>query len=113
MAHSPTVSVGPWIAVLRGRRHLTRWALADLLDLPVDRAVTFALLTKVEAGVLTASPALVAACAKAMGTSDAALVAGPHGPDDQLAALMARIGAGLDLLDLPPTRMCGPGRCPS
>jgi transcriptional regulator with XRE-family HTH domain len=90
--------VGARIAALRIRRGLTQRALAARAH------VSYSLLTKVEAGLKPASPALIAACARALATEEH-LLAGHHRPGvdhDRLFALMPPIRAALDLFDLPP-----------
>lgn len=56
-------NIGGWTTVLRAERGLTRRALADRPNL------SHALLTRVEAGVTPASPELMHACARALGTT--------------------------------------------
>lgn len=97
-AGSPPLDAGTWIATLRVQQGLTRRDLAARAQVP------YALLTKVEAAVELAPPALMAACARVLGAAPG-LLAGPYLPgsvaDLELAAA-ERIRAGQDVLALPP-----------
>ena len=97
-AGGPPLDAGTWIATLRVRQGLTRRELADRAHLP------YALLTRVEAAVELAPPAVIAACARALGVAPG-LLAGPYlpGSDSDLELGAAeRIRAGQDVLALPP-----------
>ncbi|GAA0510406.1 helix-turn-helix transcriptional regulator [Saccharopolyspora thermophila] len=91
-------STGARIKALRIKHGLTQRGLADRAH------VSYSLLTKFESGARPASADLVAACARALGTSEE-LLAGRYRTvtgDDRLLSLMAPIRAALDLFDLPP-----------
>lgn len=97
-AGNPPLDAGTWIATLRVRQGLTRRELA------ARAGVRYGLLTKVEAGVELAPPAVLAACAGALGVGPG-LLAGPYLPvndDDLEVAAAERIRAGQDVLALPP-----------
>lgn len=106
--HPLYTDTGVLISVVRAGNGLTRQALADRAH------VSYALLTKVEAGVEPASPELVAACGKALGV-DSSLFAVPYRPDthgDLLSAMVERTRATRDVLDLPPAEGVRPRPLP-
>jgi XRE family transcriptional regulator, fatty acid utilization regulator len=80
-------------------RHLTQRALAE------RARVSHSLLSKVESGSRPASDALIAACARALGVSTAALTGRPFdgGPSTrELLGLAIPVRQAMDLFDLPP-----------
>ena len=86
-AGSPPLDAGTWIATLRVRQGLTRRELAARAGVP------YPLLTKIEAAVELAPPAVLAACAGALGVAPG-LLAGPYLPvsgDDLEVAAAERI----------------------
>ncbi|MFF7183183.1 helix-turn-helix domain-containing protein [Streptomyces sp. NPDC008121] len=93
----PQDHTGVRIARLRRERHLTQ---KDLVDLS---GISYSALTKVEQGVLEASPYVVAACARALRVDVATIQGQPYQDDlraDQLDVLIAPIRAALDVYDL-------------
>lgn len=92
MSHPARDYTGARIAEMRVRRGLTQSGLA------MRASFSKSLLSKVECGQRPASPALVAACARALGV-DAAKLTGPAGNG---RIDLTAIRSVLDLYDLPP-----------
>lgn len=95
----PQDHTGTRIARLRRERHLTQKALSELAGLP------YSTLTKVEQGVIPASPHVVAACARALRVEVATIQGQPYAEElraDQLDVLIRPIREALDVYDLGP-----------
>ncbi|MGW4020450.1 helix-turn-helix domain-containing protein [Streptomyces sp. NPDC005009] len=93
----PQDHTGTRIARLRRERHLTQRALSELADIP------YSTLTKVEQGVIPASPYLVGACARALRVEVATIQGQPYADElraDQLDVLIRPIREALDVYDL-------------
>lgn len=91
--------IGARIAHYRRARGLTQDGLA------MRAFVSKSLISKVEAGSKEASPALIAACARALAVDITALTEPQYRhatEDEQLLALIGPIRSTLDLYDLPP-----------
>ncbi|MEU6173960.1 helix-turn-helix transcriptional regulator [Streptantibioticus parmotrematis] len=90
--------LGARIAQYRHARGLTQQGLA------MRACVSKSLLSKVESGSKPASPALAAACARALAIPLEALTQGPRqvSEDAQLDDLLGTVSSTLDLYDLPP-----------
>jgi XRE family transcriptional regulator, fatty acid utilization regulator len=102
MPETSDPGAGARIAVHRKLHHLTQ------RDLAARAHVSYSLINKVERGAVPTTPALVAACARALGLDITDLQPTPHvDPVTTRAAalmpLMAPIRAALDLYDLPPS----------
>ncbi|MDR0344297.1 MAG: helix-turn-helix transcriptional regulator, partial [Nocardiopsaceae bacterium] len=97
-AGSPSLDAGTWLATLRVRQGLTRRELADRAQVP------YPVLTTIEAAVELAPPAVLAACARALGVDPGLLARRylPASADDMEVAAAERIRAGQDVLALPP-----------
>ncbi|MEV6317345.1 helix-turn-helix transcriptional regulator [Streptomyces sp. NPDC051776] len=90
--------IGARIAEQRKLAHLTQRGLAQKAH------VSFSLLSKVESGHRPASPAIVAACARALGIESSVLVGQPYAAEqraDRFDAPMAAIRASLENWDVP------------
>jgi transcriptional regulator with XRE-family HTH domain len=102
----PAASIGRRIADARKGRGLTQDALAQ------RSAVSVSLLRKVEQGSRDATPAVVAAVAKALGVDVTSLTGQPydqHGRHrDRVHALMPDVRRALMYWDLPPETPSGP-----
>src|SRR6266852_5853232 len=100
MTMDGTRSIGERIADARKGRGLTQRALADRVH------VSLSLLRKVEQGARDATPALVAATAKALGADVTALTGQPYDQDgrrpDRIHALVPRLRQALTYWDLAP-----------
>lgn len=99
MTADEAIGAGAQIKILRMARHLTQHGLAE------RAAVSYSLLTKVESGAKPASPAFIAACARALGVDSARLTGQPYrelAGDDELMSLLGPVRNQLDLYDLPP-----------
>jgi transcriptional regulator with XRE-family HTH domain len=95
----PEDHTGVRIARLRRERHLTQRALAELSGIP------YSTLSKVEQEVLSATPHVIAACARAMRVEVATIVGQPYASDlraDELDVLIRPIREALDVYDLGP-----------
>ncbi|WP_406723442.1 helix-turn-helix transcriptional regulator [Streptomyces sp. GD-15H] len=93
----PQDHTGTRIARLRRERHLTQKALSELAAIP------YSTLTKVEQGVILASPHVVAACARALRVEVATVQGQPYAQElraDQLDVLIRPIREALDVYDL-------------
>ncbi|RPE39088.1 helix-turn-helix protein [Streptomyces sp. Ag109_O5-1] len=93
----PEDHTGARIARLRRERGLTQRALADLSGVPYNTLI------KVERGALSATPHVVARCARAMRVEVATVVGQPYESDlraDKLDVLIAPIREALDVYDL-------------
>lgn len=98
MPQSTDEHIGARIAEQRTLAHLTQRGLADRAH------VSFSLLSKVESGHKPASPALIAACARALGIESSTLVGQPYAAEqraDRFDAPLAAIRASLENWDLP------------
>jgi XRE family transcriptional regulator, fatty acid utilization regulator len=86
---------GRRLAAVRASRHLTQRRLAERAHVSVS------LITKVETGARVATPALMAACARALGVAETDLI---DGSDHQPSAdpTLDRLRTALDLLDTDP-----------
>ncbi len=86
---------GRRLAAVRVSRHLTQRRLAERAHVSVS------LITKVETGARAATPALIAACARALGVDETELIGGS---DHQTSPepMLDRLRTALDLLDLDP-----------
>lgn len=106
----PQDHTGTRIARLRRERHLTQRALAELADVP------YSTLSKVEQGVIPASPHVIAACARGMRVDVATIQGQPYATElraDELDVLIRPIREALDVYDLgadPEIRPRGPER---
>ncbi|MGK5547855.1 helix-turn-helix domain-containing protein [Streptomyces sp. URMC 127] len=90
--------IGARIAEQRNIAHLTQRGLADKAH------ISYSLLSKVESGHKPASPALVAACARALGIESSILVGQPFTAEqreDRFDAPIAAIRASLENWDVP------------
>jgi transcriptional regulator with XRE-family HTH domain len=99
--------IGARIAHYRDKRGLTQQGLA------MRSFVSKSLISKVEVGAREATPALIAACARALGVESAAFTDPPDraaSHEDQLRALLMPIRSSLDLYDLPPDENVQPRR---
>jgi transcriptional regulator with XRE-family HTH domain len=93
----PQDHTGTRIARLRRERHLTQRALSELSQVP------YSTLSKVEQGVIPASPHVVAACARAMRVDVATIQGQPYATElraDELDVLIRPIREALDVFDL-------------
>jgi transcriptional regulator with XRE-family HTH domain len=101
---SKDVGTGARIKAYRKLRHLTQLALAERAH------VSYSILTKVESGDRPASPALIAACARALGVEANVLTGQPYhsSRDDALRDLLSPVRVVLDLYDLPPDESVQP-----
>ncbi|MFF9158280.1 helix-turn-helix domain-containing protein [Streptomyces sp. NPDC014846] len=89
--------IGKRIARLRRERHLTQRALSELANVPIST------LTKVEQGVIPASPHVVGACARALRVEVSTIQGQPYAEElraDQLDVLIRPIREALDVYDL-------------
>ncbi|MFE3638171.1 helix-turn-helix domain-containing protein [Streptomyces sp. NPDC059168] len=89
--------IGTRIARLRRARHLTQRELSDLAHVP------YSTLSKVEQGVIPASPHVVGACARAMRVEVSSIQGQPYADelrDDELDVLIRPIREALDVYDL-------------
>ncbi|MGP4002384.1 helix-turn-helix domain-containing protein [Streptomyces sp. 8N706] len=89
--------IGARIAEQRKLAHLTQRGLAQ------SAHVSFSLLSKVESGHRPASPALVAACARALGIESSVLVGQPYTEEiraDRFEAPLAALRASLENWDM-------------
>ncbi|MFJ9719707.1 helix-turn-helix domain-containing protein [Streptomyces sp. NPDC101213] len=104
----PQDHIGTRIARLRRERHLTQKALSELANIACST------LSKVEQGVIPASPHVVAACARALRVEVATIQGQPYADElraDQLDVLIRPIREALDVYDLgadPDIRARGP-----
>ncbi|MFK0116158.1 helix-turn-helix domain-containing protein [Streptomyces sp. NPDC090994] len=97
MPQSIEEHVGARIARIRKQRGLTQQGLA------IRAHVSKSLLSKVECGQKPASPALVAACARALGVSTSELLGQPYADDlrrDRIDTLIQPIREGLENWDV-------------
>lgn len=97
MPHDTYVGAGTRIAAYRKLRHLTQRGLAT------RAAISYSYLTKIESGALPATPAVVAACARALSVDVATLTSQPYLHElraDHLDALIHPIREALDLYDI-------------
>jgi transcriptional regulator with XRE-family HTH domain len=93
----PQDHTGTRIARLRRERHLTQKALSELANIP------YSTLTKVEQGVIPASPHVVGACARALRVEVVTIQGQPYADElraDQLDVLIRPIREALDVYDL-------------
>ncbi|MEU6525528.1 helix-turn-helix transcriptional regulator [Streptomyces sp. NPDC046924] len=93
----PHDHTGTQIARLRRERHLTQKALSELANIP------YSTLTKVEQGVIPASPHVVAVCARALRVEVATVQGQPYVDElraDRLDVLIRPIREALDVYDL-------------
>ncbi len=98
MSQSIEEHTGARIARIRKQRGLTQQGLA------MRAHVSKSLLSKVECGQKPASPALVAACARALGVSTSELLGQPYADElrrDRMDALIQPIREGLENWDIP------------
>ncbi|MET9918128.1 helix-turn-helix domain-containing protein [Streptomyces sp. NPDC006435] len=97
MSQSTEEHTGARIARIRKQRGLTQQELA------MRAHVSKSLLSKVECGQKPASPALVAACARALGVSTSDLLGQPYAEElrrDRMDALIQPIREGLENWDV-------------
>lgn len=95
----PQDHTGTRIARLRRERGLTQRALSELANIP------YSTLTKVEQGVIPASPHVVGACARALRVEVVTIQGQPYADElraDQLDVLIRPIREALDVYDLGP-----------
>ncbi|MEU0683525.1 helix-turn-helix domain-containing protein [Streptomyces albogriseolus] len=95
----PQDHTGTRIARLRRERGLTQRALSELANIP------YSTLTKVEQGVIPASPHVVGACARALRVEVVTIQGQPYVNElraDQLDVLIRPIREALDVYDLGP-----------
>ncbi|MEU2156768.1 helix-turn-helix transcriptional regulator [Streptomyces sp. NPDC019396] len=98
MSQSIEEHTGARIARIRKQRGLTQQGLA------MRAHVSKSLLSKAECGQKPASPALVAACARALGVSTSELLGQPYAEElrrDRMDALIQPIREGLENWDIP------------
>ncbi|MEU3753818.1 helix-turn-helix transcriptional regulator [Streptomyces olivoreticuli] len=98
MPDSNDTHIGARIAEQRHIAHLTQRGLADRAN------VSYSLLSKVESGHKPASPAVIAACARALGIESSVLVGQPYAAEqraDRFDAPLAAIRASLENWDVP------------
>ncbi|MEU1821955.1 helix-turn-helix transcriptional regulator [Streptomyces abikoensis] len=98
MPDSSDTHIGARIAEQRNLAHLTQRGLADRAH------VSYSLLSKVESGHRPASPAFVAACARALGIESSVLIGQPFTAEqreDRFDAPIAAIRASLENWDIP------------
>lgn len=98
MPDGTDLHIGARIAEQRNLAHLTQRGLASKAH------ISYSLLSKVESGHKPASPALVAACARALGIESSVLVGQPFAAEqraDRFDAPIAAIRASLENWDLP------------
>ncbi|MFD8263297.1 helix-turn-helix domain-containing protein [Streptomyces griseoluteus] len=89
--------IGTRIARLRRAHHLTQRELSELANVPIST------LTKVEQGVIPASPHVIGACARAMRVDVASVQGQPYADElraDELDVLIRPIREALDVYDL-------------
>jgi transcriptional regulator with XRE-family HTH domain len=99
------VEMGARISTVRKLRQLTQHGLAARAN------VSYSLLTKVESGSRRATPAFVAACARALGVELSDLTDEPSSDgyrDERLGELLAQVQTQLDLYDLDPDESIRP-----
>lgn len=97
MPHHTDDHIGARIAEQRRLAHITQRGLA------AKAHVSFSLLTKVESGHRPASPALIAACARALGVESSVLVGQPYVEEqrkDRFDAPIAALRASLENWDI-------------
>lgn len=93
----PQDHTGTRIARLRRERHLTQRALAELSRVP------YSTLSKVEQGVIPASPHVIGACARALRVEVSTIQGQPYETElraDELDVLIRPIREALDVYDL-------------
>ncbi|GAA2714798.1 MULTISPECIES: helix-turn-helix transcriptional regulator [Streptomyces] len=98
MPDSNDTHIGARIAEQRNLAHLTQRGLADKAH------ISYSLLSKVESGHKPASPALIAACARALGIETSVLVGQPFRAEqreDRFEAPIAALRASLENWDVP------------
>lgn len=98
MASAPDEHTGRRIARFRSRRGLTQQGLAMRAN------VSTSLLSKVECGQRPASPAVVAACARALAVTASDLLGQPYAEElrrDRMDALIQPIRVGMENWDVP------------
>lgn len=98
MRFGQEVGIGGRIAVYRRLHRLTQKGLADKAH------ISYSLLTKVESGAKPASPALIAACARALSVPVTELNGQPFSQEhaaDQLDGPLSDLRAALDNYDIP------------
>ncbi|NJP67503.1 helix-turn-helix domain-containing protein [Streptomyces spiramenti] len=106
MPSGTVTHTGARIRRARKLRGLTQQALADLAP-----GVSYSTLTKVEQGQLPASPGVVAALARGLGTSVEELTGQPYLAElrqDQLVGLMQPLREALDLFDIASAPLTSP-----
>nr|WSZ99596.1 helix-turn-helix domain-containing protein [Streptomyces sp. NBC_00857] len=97
MSEKRRAHLGARIAEERVRAHLTQRGLAARAH------VSFSLLSKVESGARPASPALIAACARALGIESSTLIGQPFAEElrvERFEAPLAAIRASLENWDI-------------